>query len=293
MTSVVVLGDINLEISSTTDTAFASLTSDRLCYQPVRLAPGGTAVNFALAAAGLFDSVTLLGAVGDDLAGEQVERALNESTVDIRLMRAAGMDTGLIVAIRDAAGTGGVRLLVVRSPNANAALNRVFVEAHAALLAQADLLVTDGYSMLAEPRRSATLEAMRLAGGTVVFDLVPHHIDAMIGLADLDSWLTDVDVLVVEAGTIGALLGTPRPAGVIELPHATRVLAKARTRYPNLTFLLRFGTGNSDQSLVAQPDREPLHSYTGYRDTPDPHGFGDRLTATELATHVTGHADIR
>lgn len=288
MTSVAVMGDVNVEAVSRIDTPFTELTTNRLAYEKIDLVPGGTGANFALAATSLFDEVMLLGSVGDDLLGQHIEAALCQSGVDVRLLHAAGADTGFAVAIRDGAGTAGVRLLLVRSTSANTALDPKFVDRHVSMITRADFLVTDGYSMVAEPRRTATLLAMQLAaeaGGAVVFDLVPHDLYRTTTLAMLDCSLANVGILIAEAGTIGTFLGVTRPTGIIELPHATEVLALASARYQDMAFMLRFGVGNADQSLIARPGRAPVHTYTGYRQTDSRHGFGDRLAVTELAEY--------
>jgi sugar/nucleoside kinase (ribokinase family) len=184
MRSLTVIGDVNVEISGRVEIPFSRIEDDLLAYGPLTMRIGGTAPNFASAACGLFEPVHVLGCVGADELGLWAEQSLKNMGVDARLRRDPSLPTGLAVSIRDSTASGGLRLLLVRSDNASRMLDGTHIASNVETLTGADFFVTDGYSLLREPRRRATLAAMRTAatdGAQVVVDVVPHDCYRLIG----------------------------------------------------------------------------------------------------------------
>ncbi len=76
---VVVVGDVVVEVSARIETSFTALSQDCLQYAPVQFAVGGSAANFALAAAQHDCEVVLAGAIGTDALGEVVLSTLERA----------------------------------------------------------------------------------------------------------------------------------------------------------------------------------------------------------------------
>ena len=286
---VAVIGDIHGEVvASLPELRYAELTADTLCRVPIAMGAGGTAVNFACAAAERFTEVHLIGRVGIDRTALIATGGLDEAGVICHLVQDPGRPTGLAVVLRDAdpARPKGTRLLLVQRDSANRGLTTAEVEAHRSLLMNVDALVVDGYAMLAEPRRSACLHAMEIvatAGGVVVFDVVPHDSYRRYDLVELNRLCLDAAVLVAEVGTLCGFLGyEPHPDG-FDRAQVEAVLPSLCEAFPGRALFLRFGIGNADESLCVLPGRPPRYRRTGYVQTREPTGFGDRLTADELA----------
>jgi len=283
-----VIGDLMVEFEAQLDVAFTTIESDVLFRLPLPARVGGTAGNFALSAVGLFEHVRVFGMVGSDPAGAMVQQRLAAEAVDLHLAIVSDRPTGTAVCIRDAAAAlhGGVRVLIVGENAANRCLDEDYVMAHAAAIRECDVLVVDGHSLQAEPRRTACLLAMRLAreaGVTVVLDVVPHDAHRRYGLPVLQRYAADAAVLVAEVDTLRGFLRDRTTEGGDGVDIARATARAAAAVLPDRWLLLRFGIGNADESLVVSPEGVASHSRTGYAQTTDRLGFGDRLTARELA----------
>src|SRR5580704_11436986 len=93
--SVTVLGDLFVEVSSHVQgTIFGALERDTLCYSGVRVEPGGTALNFAMAASQHFAQVNILGQVGNDAFGATLLGASMAENVRLFARKSEALPTG-------------------------------------------------------------------------------------------------------------------------------------------------------------------------------------------------------
>jgi hypothetical protein len=125
------------------------------------------------------------------------------------------------------------------------------------------------------------------AGALTVVDLVPHDCYNSVSRAEALTWLRNVDAVIAEVPTITRLLGVDCPQSTIDLHAALTVIEPLQAALPGRSLLLRFGFDNIAESLVFRPGTKPVHRYTGYTNAGDLHGFGDRLTAHELARYFS------
>ncbi|HEV2450549.1 MAG TPA: carbohydrate kinase family protein [Streptosporangiaceae bacterium] len=288
MISLTVIGDVNVEINGSIDVPFSRIDHNILDYGPLEMRIGGTAPNLAEAAAGRFSPIRVVGCVGSDELGTWAEHSLKKIGVDARLQHDPALPTGLAVSIRDGTAPGGRRLLIVRSENANRMLDSAHITGNSTALTQAGVFVTDGYSLLAEPRRGATLEAMRVAataGAQVVVDVVPHDCYRLIDELELSKWLASAHVVVVEVRTMRRFFGLSTPPGDIDLSVALETLEHLQSIFRDRSFLLRFGVQEVSESLVCQPDRKPIHRHIDFTGGRLSHNFGDVLTVDELTRY--------
>lgn len=284
--SLVVLGDVRLEVRASLSTVrFADLTSDRLAYAPARAVVSGTAVNLARRATGYFRRVAVLGKVGDDDFTPVIRRELRRLGVHDLLGVEHGMPNGVAVMLRDRPDGGGrgVRLLVAEEDAPDRRLAEADVRRAAPGIRRADALFTDGYALLAPVSRAALYAAARTAreaGTAVVFDLVPHDIDARLRSVDVLPLLSLADVVISEAPTVARLLGRPAPVGGAEMRELLPALDRAVPGRP--LWLLRFGASSLERVLAHQRERLLMEYASGYGEGVERTGFGDRLAAGEL-----------
>ncbi len=152
MTRIVVLGDLNLDIHASLP---GTLTPGDEVRDTISLQPGGSAGTFARTAARLGASVTFIGAVGEDLVGDLLERSLVQAGVTPNLLRTASA-SGAVLAIQQ----GNERSMVC-SRGANDALTPDWVSE--TFLKGADHLHVSGYSLLSDAQRGAAMRAFSLA----------------------------------------------------------------------------------------------------------------------------------
>lgn len=287
-----VIGDAGIEVrASMPGVRFAELDADRLCYAPARVLTAGTAVNLARSAVGYFRRVGVLAKVGDDDYTETIRRELCRLGAADRLVVESGVPNGVSVMLRDGADGGGpgVRLLVVQDEPPARRLTAADVRAAASGIEDADVLAVDGYSLLAPGSREALHEAMRTAraaGTRVVFDVVPHDIDARLPASCVLPVLERADLVVSEAHTLARLLGHPPPRGGRAPRDLLPVLDRAVPGGP--LWLLRFGPTSLERVLAHQRGRSPEAYSTGYSPGAPRAGYGDRLTSCELYWWLSG-----
>ncbi|TDB83890.1 hypothetical protein E1264_26645 [Actinomadura sp. KC216] len=286
-----VIGDVGIEVRATLpDVRFADVHADRLTYAPARAIVAGTAVNLARSATRYFRRVGVLGKVGDDDFTPAIRRELRRIGAGDHLRVEPGVPNGVSVMLRDRPGAGaGVRLLVVQDEPPGRRLTAAEVRSAAAGIEAADVLVTDGYSLLSPVSREALHTAARIArdaGTRVAFDLVPHDADARLPADAVVPMLALADLVISEAPTLARLLGRPSS------PHEVRELLPALDRaVPGRPlWLLRFGETSLEHALAYQRDGLLMEYPTGYGDGVERAGFGDRLAAAELYWWLSGGA---
>jgi sugar/nucleoside kinase (ribokinase family) len=289
---VSVIGDVHIELHSQLDGyTFADIDRDTLLYQAITSSVSGTAASFALAALDYYQELHILGKIGADIFGSMAVNQLTAAGVHVHCAIDHTAPTALAVNLRDAnpAHAKGTRLLIVQSHTANHLLNVADIEQYAHILMQSDLLVLDGYCLLTQPRHDASLKAMHIARAhnvLVAFDIVPHNAFKLYNFDTLKSIVELSDIIITELNTIQHFLQMDRPHQTYhreEMERAIEVAAILQLLFQHKTFILRFGIGNCDQSLISLPGQVPQHHFTGYSQAEDLRGFGDRLTAQELA----------
>ncbi|MBA8956268.1 PfkB family carbohydrate kinase [Actinomadura namibiensis] len=283
---LVVMGDVRIEVrAALPEVRFTELTADRLTYAPARIMVAGTAVNLARRATGYFRRIAVTGKIGDDDFTPLIRRELRRLGVRDLLRAEPGAANAVSVMLRDRATADGpgVRLLVAEEHAPSRRLTEADVRRAAGEIRRADVLFTDGYSLLspisaAALRRAAAIA--RRAGTLVAFDVVPHDVDARLPAAEVTPVLELADIVITEAATVARLLGRPAPVEggeVRELLPALDALVPGRPLW-----LLRFGPGCLERVLAHQRGRLELEYATGYGEGVERAGFGDRLTAGEL-----------
>ncbi len=116
----------------------------------------------------------------------------------------------------------------------------------------------------------------------MAYDVVPHDSFRAKSLDQLLEETVDATVVVVEARTLNSFMGEEWTGGDADEAAAGRAELLARDLFPGRHVYVRFGHGNADQTLLISPARTTVTYRTGYVDTAEPRGFGDRLLAREL-----------
>jgi sugar/nucleoside kinase (ribokinase family) len=286
--TVTVLGDVSVETSSNLrDVEFADVTQDLLLYSPLRVEPGGSALNFALAATEWFDHVNLMAKVGSDLHGEALLMTLASHPVHSLVEKTTEARTGCSIYLRDASKTveKGHRLLVV-DRGANRRIDVAYVERHRPEIAASSVFFLDGYSFLEPDTREAAELAMRIsrqAGTAVAFDLVPHDAHLRFTDADVKCWIEASDLVIAEVRTFRRAMRLESEDEVLDPAIAFETLKKLHDLFPDKSFHLRFGVGNIDTSLIAEPPGDPVIRENNYPSATQTRGFGDHLSAKDVA----------
>jgi sugar/nucleoside kinase (ribokinase family) len=292
------MGDLTVEFSSRlADVQFSALEHDQLRYAPIMISVGGTAANLALAAIERFAAVNVLARVGDDAFGGLVLATLSGRGVRTLLPPSRIASTGLAMYLRDSAPgvEKGVRLLVI-DRGANRLVDTTDVEEHMSTIRESDAFFVDGYCFLEEPRCAASQHAMQLAqeaGVFVALDLVPHDAHRFFRLRNVTRWFERADLVISEVRTIRRILGLASAEEVKDAEAAYDTWRVLDATVPGRAFQLRFGAGNVDQSLHCQPGQEPELRDNGYMGAAEPRGFGDRLSAADLADFLSRRVRAR
>jgi sugar/nucleoside kinase (ribokinase family) len=290
--TVTVTGDLQAELtSSLKDYKFIQIATDFLIYNDIDVSAGGTAANFAFEAVLHFKAVNLLGHLGNDLFGSFVRDTLVQHGIHVCCEHSPNTKTAVAIYLRDVSNvaTDGVRLLLV-DRGANRLHDVRQVERYRPTICQSDLFYADGYCLLEEPRRSATLYAMTLAHTSnvvVAFDLVPHDAYRYFSLDDFKQWIQLIDVLIVEVRGIRAMLGLAWEEEILDPQKAYDTWSVFEEKFPGKDVYLQFGAGNIDESLLCRSGHVPEWRANGYVGDSKPRGFGDRLAAANLAAYLT------
>jgi sugar/nucleoside kinase (ribokinase family) len=282
--SITVIGDLAMDVTARVPIAFGDITRDTMCPAAVTVAVGGSAANFAVAAAGLFVKVHLITAVGMDSAGEWLIHAIEGARVEVHAQQIASRPTRVVMVIRDGGPRHGTRLMVPGKEVANTELTKDVMARLEPIISNTDLLMVDGYSLLAEPRRSASLHGMHMArdaDAEVAVDIVPHNLYTRWSVAELMAVTNLSTIVISEVDTLLGFMGSPPLSEPTEDAAATTIGALREMLGPKM-MSLRFGVGNIDQSLLVRQDGTYEHTWNGYINAPDTAGFGDRLSAREM-----------
>jgi ribokinase len=208
---VVVVGSLNqdttLTVPSLPTPGETTLTDgDRLTL------PGGKGANQAAAAAVLGARVSMVGAVGEDDAGQQSLAALREVGVDLAGVAVRDdIGTGIAVITVDAAGEN----TIVVDPGANASLTPH--EATVAVTAAQPVVLL---LQLEVPHDTVDAAARAAQDALVVLNPAPMPADP----APIRTMLDAVDVLVPNRSELGRLAGRPEPADAADVAACVAAL---------------------------------------------------------------------
>lgn len=191
---IVVLGSANMDLVVTTDRA--PRTGETVAGRTFHTVPGGKGANQALAAARAGGDVAFLGAVGDDVYGEQIRSLLAANGVDVDGLATSSEPTGTAHIVVD--GEGGNSIVVVPGANGTVTLtdtHRAVIKSAAVLMLQLELPAP----LVAEAAAFARSMGVRTV-------LTPAPADnAPAGLLD------DIDVLMPNEHELAILGGTGDP----------------------------------------------------------------------------------
>ncbi|MCA1644740.1 MAG: ribokinase, partial [Chloroflexi bacterium] len=189
---VVVLGSLNLDLVA--EVGRLPVPGETVLGSAFRSAGGGKGANQAVAAARVGAQVTLIGCVGEDANGRQLQTLLREDAVDISRVRVVAEPTGVALILVEAGGQNVIAVV----PGANGCLRASDVAEARPALVGADVLVAQLEVPLAAV--SAGAAAAREAGVAFMLNAAPAR-------TGLDQLLRDVDVLVVNETELGSLAG--------------------------------------------------------------------------------------
>jgi ribokinase len=265
---IICLGDVMIDIVATLPGPLA-LGSD--VHAPIRYVPGGSAANTAawLAAAGA--AVTLIGRVGDDAVGRQVQAELSATGIADRLQIDGDRPTGTCLVL---VTPGGERTMVP-DPGANAALDPGDLDP-ADFTAPGHVHVS-GYAILggARPAALAALALARSAAMTVSVDAASAAPLAAFGAEAFSELLGSDLLLFANAAESQILSGATDPGEGARLLAArfgqAVVKAGAHGAY--------WSDGDGPVSFAAA---------VAVRQVIDTTGAGDAFAATFLAATHSG-----
>lgn len=189
------------------------------------LQPGGKGANQAVAAARLGAEVAFVGAVGDDVAGAQLARALqSERVLTAELAIVPGTHSGAAFVMVDGSGENSITVV----PGANFALDAAAVSRAVLRLArQGSRPVVVVQAELTPEVMAAALRAGREAGARCVLNLAPYRpIDAEV--------LAHGDPLIVNESEASGILGH----GVSDLERAAVAAQELLARVPSVIITL-------------------------------------------------------
>ncbi len=207
---VVAMGDLVIDVLVTGDVSEA-----REAGGAVRLYPGGSAANFAVAAAREGGDVTFYGCVGDDVAGRVCVGELAREGVTARVRVEAGAATGHVLVMHEAGGA----TRMISEPGASRCLRAADIQI--ADFENASALHMTGYSLFREGPSSALREGVRALRAAspealVTFDPAPAHLVRELGREQVAEMLRElgVDLLLPNREEGEALTGEVDPVAI-------------------------------------------------------------------------------
>ena len=287
---VTCLGSLKVDLGVELSRAFP-VHSDSYEVQPIEVALGGTAGNFAAAAAGRLEDVSCIAAVGVDAWTTSLRQSLNALGVRAELFEVP-VSNALVISIRGRGESEGQRrrLLISAEESPHRHLTQQHVKVAAALIESSDVLVSDTYFLQSQTSAQSLLDALRVAagGGTkVVLDILPHDLGRNHDASFIAPYVAHANVVVVEARTLSALTRSEAPWEVSGRLSPSYI-ERARDIQPRAVWLVRWGTANIGMTTRIEPDGMVWEYSTTYPIEPEKHGFGDRLLVQELAAGLFG-----
>jgi ribokinase len=219
---IVVVGSLNMDL--VVRSPRLPRPGETLSGGPFATYPGGKGANQAVAAARLGAPTAMVGRVGDDSFGQMLRSFAEVDHVNVeRVLPTPDMSTGVaLITVEE----GGQNTIMI-APGANAALTIEDVEAAAALIASASVLLLQLEVPLVAVARAA--EIAHAAGATVILNPAPAH----AGRLPLEL-LANVDYLVPNEGEVAAFLDEPSDVP----PEALARAVSAVSGVPNVIITL-------------------------------------------------------
>ncbi len=211
---VVVVGSINLDISI--PVGHLPLPGETVLGGDALWSPGGKGANQAVAVARLGRRVSMVGATGNDPAGEDLIAGLVGDNIDVSgVDTISGVSTGVAAIAVDSNGENAI----VVSPGANACLSREQIEK---LVQDRHPLASASVIMAQlEVPIEALLAVVEFAPGRLVLNPAPVSDETNPGLADL---VAACDVLVPNQGELARLVGDDVAVSTSELVDQARTM---------------------------------------------------------------------
>ena len=197
---------------------FIPLDPDNITYQK---SPGGAPANVAVALAKLGAKSSFLGKVGDDVLGEFLRETLMKHGVDTTHMSLTNeARTGVVFVTLDKTGERNFSFYI--NPSADRFLAKD--ELDESLFAENRVLHFGSISMISEPSKSATKEAVRLAKKNKM--IVSYDPNLRLGLWSSEelaretilSMLAEADIVKISEEELEFLTGEKElEAGIVKL----------------------------------------------------------------------------
>jgi sugar/nucleoside kinase (ribokinase family) len=241
-----------------------------------------------------FDEVRVIGSVGEDCFGDWICSDLKASAETRYVVRRSDYPTGIVIAIRNTARMEPIpRTLLVESASAGKVLLEEDILPD--VIATSNYLYVDGYLLFSELARDGCLKAMKIARAanvTTIVDVVPHTVWRSHVAREVLSVLSDIDIVISWAGTIGKLLTVPFNYHCVNELDAIRIYQRAREVLPTGQFALRFGEGHSEFTLLGSGPRKS--SFVIWRNkehvSTEVVGWGDELSIQEICFFLENSA---
>jgi sugar/nucleoside kinase (ribokinase family) len=238
----------------------------------IRVGGGGQAANTAAWLAHARQEVTLVAAIGDDVAGRERVAELEEAGVHCAVRVHPGTATGSVVVL-----TGPAERTMITDRGASQLLDPEHVTAVVAGAPPGSHLHLSGYPLLHAGSRAAGLAALAAAAGrglTVSVDAASAAPLRAVGAAAFLDWVRDADLLLCNQDEADVLAG---PGTATD--QAARMTAHARNVVVKQGAAGAFWCGRDGVAVSGAASRVPMK---------DPTGAGDAFAAGLLAAWFSG-----
>ena len=266
MPQVVTLGDINIDIIASIS-CYPAPGGDGLAER-AEIHSGGSAANTATVLARFGLDVSIIGRVGRDAFAEQALACLAEAGVDLSCVQ---RDDEVITGIMFIPVTPNGERTLFGYRGANSRLDPALLDE--GYIAQADVFHLSGYTLLAEPQRSAVRRAVEMAHQAgVVISLDAGLEAAAKATEEVRALLPLVDLIFPNEAEAEHLTGSSDVKGA----------ARALSEYGAKTVALKLGAqGCVVHCSARSPDRRPeIFSVPAFAvEVQDTTGAGDSFDA--------------
>ncbi|MEA3238327.1 MAG: carbohydrate kinase family protein [Candidatus Bipolaricaulota bacterium] len=266
MSRILILGDINLDVLADVP---VDLPVDGEVRTRVVVEPGGSAANFARAAARVGAAVEFIGCVGDDLVGDILVESLNGTGVIPHLQRTI-VQSGTIVSLKSNRGK-----TMLCSRGANDMIDPSLIDE--GWFAGADHLHLSGYTFLSEVQRAAAKRAISIAQlhkMSISIDPPPANLISSYGV---QAFLAEISA----AGIVFPNLEEGRNMTDEDAPE--EIVDSLSVRFP--VGALSMGR---DGSIAWDGKKRSVQHVAGI-DGVDPTGAGDAFAAVFMVSYLANH----